>query len=119
MDNPVSESSVPKTGVRTRSYAIRFPFTAEAELLEIESGDRADGVTADISLGGCFVYTNRPLPLNTRTKITLTRKDQVVEAIGVVRTVKPNVGMGIEFIGIEEPSSDMLYRWIYQLRHSH
>jgi PilZ domain-containing protein len=102
--------------VRDRRYAIRYPFAADVELLDLESGARIEGVTSDLSLGGCFVCTSRPLTINTRTRVTLKRKDQIVEALGVVRIVKPRIGMGVEFIDIEPPYNTVMSRWIEQLR---
>jgi hypothetical protein len=46
----------------------------------------------------------------------MTRKDQVVDALAVVRIVKPRIGMGIEFLDVEPPSDQVLFRWIDQLR---
>ena len=40
------------------------------------------------------------------------RKDQTVEALCVVRVVKPRIGMGVEFIDIEAPYGECLARWI-------
>jgi hypothetical protein len=45
----------------------------------------------------------------------LTRKDQRVEALGVVRIVKPRIGMGLEFIDVESPYLEVLRRWVEQL----
>ncbi|SRR5208283_4170075 len=106
------------SGVRDRRYAIRFPFAADAELIDLESGKRADGVTSDLSLGGCFVCTSKPLPLNARARMKLTRKGQVLEALVVVRIVKPRIGMGIEFFDVEPPNNEILAEWIDSLRRS-
>jgi PilZ domain len=100
--------------VRDRRYCIRYPFAANVELLDMESGTKADGVTSDISMGGAFICTSRPFPSNARIRITLTRKDQRVEALGVVRIVKPRIGMGIEFIDVESPYIEVLRRWVEQ-----
>ena len=104
------------SGVRDRRYTIRYPFAADAELLDLESGTRIEGVTSDISLGGCFICASKPFPLGTRTRITLTRKEQLVEALAVVRIVKPRIGMGVEFIDVEPPYDEKLSRLIEQLR---
>jgi hypothetical protein len=104
------------TGVRDRRYAIRFPFAADAELIDLESGKQVDGVTSDISLGGCFVCTSKPLPMNARARMKLVRKGQVLEALVAVRIVKPRIGMGIEFFDLEPPYNDMLIAWIDALR---
>jgi len=102
--------------VRDRRYAIRFPFAADVSLIDLESGATADGVTSDISLGGCFICASKPLPLKSRVRVKLTRKDQTVEALGVVRVVKPRIGLGVEFLDLEQPSYATLERWIDQVR---
>jgi hypothetical protein len=111
-----SNSGSRNMAVRDRRYAIRFPFAADVSLLDMESGATSDGVTSDISFGGCFVCTSKPLPLKSRVRVTLTRKDQKVEALGVVRVVKPRIGMGVEFLDLEQPSYAALERWIEQQR---
>jgi PilZ domain len=116
MDDRTTKGQSTKTGVRDRRYAIRFPFAADVNLIDMESGTRSDGVTSDLSLGGCFVCTSRPLPVGTRIRIALTRKNQTVEALAVVRIWKPRIGMGIEFIDVEGTHQDVLCRWIDQVR---
>ena len=116
MDNRTTKGPSPKAGVRDRRYAIRYPFAADVELIDLETGERASGVTSDISLGGCFICTSKPLPLKSRARLTLSRKGQVVKGLAVVRIVKPRIGMGIEFIDIEQPCHDLLSKWIDQLR---
>jgi hypothetical protein len=101
--------------VRDRRYCIRYPFAADAELLDMESGAKAEGVTSDISMGGTFICTSKPFPSNARVRMILTRKDQRVEALGVVRIVKPRIGMGLEFIDVESPYLEVLRRWVGQL----
>lgn len=115
MDQPTANGHPRTLSVRERRYAIRFPFAADAALIDLDSGARAQGVTSDISRGGVFVCTSRPAALKARVRITLTRKDQAVEALGVVRIVKPKIGMGVEFIDVEPPYDETLSRWIEQL----
>jgi len=85
MDDRTSKGDTRGSGVRDRRYCIRYPFAADAELLDLESGAKAEGVTSDISMGGAFICTSRPFPSNARVRVTMTRKDQKVEALGVVR----------------------------------
>ncbi len=114
--SPVSQSRL--SGVRDRRYTIRYPFAADAELIEMESGKQVTGVTSDISLGGCFVCTSKPLPVNSRARLRLTRKSQVLDTIVVVRIVKPRIGLGIEFFDLQPPNDQMLTAWIESLRRS-
>ncbi len=118
MDDRTLKGDARGLSVRDRRYCIRYPFAADAELLDLESGAKTDGVTSDISMGGVFICTSRPLPSNSRLRITLIRKDQRVEALGVVRIVKLRIGMGIEFIDVESPHHEVLRRWVDQLTKS-
>jgi hypothetical protein len=112
-----SGSPAPRlSGVRDRRYTLRYPFAADAEVFDLETGKVAEGVTSDISMGGCFVCTSKPLPVGTRARLRLTRKDQVLEALVVVRIVKPRVGMGIEFFDVEPPHDQLLAGWLETLR---
>jgi hypothetical protein len=116
MNDRTADGVSQKVSVRDRRYAIRFPFAADAVILDLESGARSEGVTSDISLGGCFVCTSKPLPVKTRARVTLTRKGENVEALAMVRIVKPRIGMGLEFIDVETASTGVLNRWLEQLR---
>jgi hypothetical protein len=116
MENRSTKGPSPKTGVRDRRYAIRYPFAADIELIDLETGSQATGVTSDISLGGCFICTSKPLALKARVRVILSRRGQTVQGLAVVRIVKPRIGMGIEFIDVESSGHEILSRWIEQLR---
>jgi hypothetical protein len=113
------ERSVPFTrvsGVRDRRYTIRYPFAADAELIDMESGKQVAGVTSDISLGGCFICTSKTLDPGTRARLRLSRKGQILDCLVVVRIVKPRVGLGIEFFDFDQANNDVLNAWIDFLR---
>jgi hypothetical protein len=116
MTDRLSDRLSQKVSQRDRRYAIRYPFAADADVLDLESGARADGVTSDISLGGCFICTSKPLSVKSRTRVTLTYKSQTVEALAMVRIVKPRIGMGLEFIDVEASATSVLARWLESLR---
>src|SRR5260370_37909933 len=118
MDDRTLKGDARGLSLRDRRYCIRYPFAADVELLDLEGEANTEGVTSDSSMGGAFVCTSRPLPSNARLRITLIRKDQKVEALGVVRIVKPRIGMGIEFIDLESPHHEMLRRWVDQVSKS-
>lgn len=102
--------------VRDRRYAIRHPFAADAYAIDLETGSSCEGVTSDLSMGGCFFCTSKPLPTGCRIRLTLTRKEQVVKALCAVRVVKARVGMGLEFLDLEGTSQATLERWLEALR---
>ena len=116
MDEHVKKGGSRSLFVRDRRYAIRYPLAADATFIDLETGVSAEGVTSDISMGGCFVCTSKPLPTGCRSRLTLRRKDQVVQALAAVRIVKPRVGMGIEFFDLEPPNPQILAGWLDSLR---
>ena len=118
MDERTSRGDARNISIRDRRYCIRYPFAADVELLDLESGSRTEGVTSDISMGGAFICTSKPPVSNSRLRITLTRRNEKVEALSVVRIVKPRIGMGVEFIDVESPYQEILMRWVDQLRKS-
>jgi len=115
MDDRTLKGDSRNVSVRDRRYCIRYPFAADVVLLDMESGSRIEGVTSDISMGGIFVCTSKPLPSNSRVRVSLERRQQKIEALGVVRIVKPRIGMGIEFMDVEQPYHDILRQWVDQL----
>lgn len=116
MNERTADSLSQKASVRDRRYAIRYPFAADTIVLDLESGARSEGVTSDLSLGGCFICTSKPFVVKTRARVTLTYKGENVEALAMVRIVKPRIGMGLEFIDVEPASTAIFSRWLEQLR---
>jgi PilZ domain len=104
------------SGVRDRRYTIRYPFAADAELIDMETGKQVTGITSDVSLGGCFICTSKSLPSNSRARLRLTRKDQVLDTLVIVRIVKPRIGLGVEFFDLEPPNDRVLANWIESLQ---
>lgn len=102
--------------VRDRRYAIRYPFAADADMIDLATGSRSQGVTSDISMGGCFVCTSRPLGVRARLRLTLTRKNQKVNILASVRVVKPRIGMGLEFLDLDANSHATLLSWVENQR---
>ena len=118
MDDRTSSDESRSLSLRNRRFCIRYPFAADVIVLDLETGSKTEGVTSDLSMGGVFVCTSKPVPSNTRVRLTLTRKDQKLEALGMVRIVKPRIGMGIEFLDLEQPHYGVLRRWVEQLSKS-
>jgi len=111
-----SAAASPALGVRDRRYAIRYPFDADADSLDLETGVRTSGKTTDISFGGCFIRTNRPLPPGTRMRLWLTKNKRTIEVLARVRSVKPGIGMGIEFVDLDTAACAVLQSWFDALR---
>jgi hypothetical protein len=102
--------------VSNQRDAIRYPFAADTVALDLDTFMQTTGVTSDLSMTGAFVCTNRPLSPRARVRVTLQRKDEKVSALGLVRSVKAKVGMGVEFLQVERDDMELLGRWVDQLR---
>ena len=111
-----SATRTKESQLRGGRYIPRYPFTADAEIVDLKSGTRVRGVTSDLSLVGCFVCTRRLLETGTRIRLTVTRKGQNVTTPAVVRVVKPGTGMGIEFLDLDQNSNKTLLAWFESLR---
>lgn len=95
-----------------RRYAIRIPISLEAEIMNLETGMRLKGTTTDLSVGGCFVSASRPFSRGCRVRAFLNHQGERIEILAAVRTVRDRVGMGIEFLDLDEASHAILRRWI-------
>lgn len=101
-----------KSGLRDRRYAIRYPFAADAEILDLKSGTRLKCVTSDLSMGGCFVCARRPLNVGTRVHFNLNYERQTLRGVAIVRVCQPRTGMGLEFQDFDWESMKILTAWI-------
>jgi len=64
------------------------------------------------------VCARRTLEVGARVHGTLTHESQKVKMLAVVRVVKPQVGMGLEFLDMDPDSRAILLAWIDNLRKS-
>ena len=93
-------------------HRIQFP-------LDIQD-DRGGGAhmqtsATDISGRGCYVETLLPFPLGTPVQITFWMDSEKIRTVGMVRTSDPGVGMGIEFVGLDETAQQRFQRLIENL----
>ncbi len=62
----------------------------------------------DIGGRGCYVETLLPLQLGTKVNITFWVESEKVQTSGIVRTSDPGVGMGIEFMALDNAVQEWL-----------
>jgi hypothetical protein len=105
--------------VRDRRYSIRYPFAADKGDAGIGIRESRDGLTSDLSLGGCFVCARCTLEIHARVRGTLEHENQKVKMLAAVRVAIPKVGMGVEFLDIDPDCNATLLAWIENLRKSH
>jgi PilZ domain len=66
----------------------------------------------DIGGRGCYVETLVPLPLETQVIISFWIDSDKIVTKGIVRTSDPAVGMGIEFMALEEQIQHRLQEYL-------
>lgn len=82
-----------------RRLKVKFPL----ELRDERGGGPAMQTnTADATGRGCYVESLVPLPLGTKLTITFWIDSEKIATGAAVRASDPGVGMGIEFIGLDE-----------------
>jgi CheY-like chemotaxis protein len=79
--------------------APRYHFSGAVELTDLESGRTMVALVRKLSLYGCFVKTDKSLPMGRRVTLTITDSGAYFSAIGRVAN-QANNGVGIEFTGI-------------------
>jgi c-di-GMP-binding flagellar brake protein YcgR len=97
--------------------AMRRPFAAKAEVVEVESEKQVLCVTGDLSVFGCFVETPTPFPRGTKVRIRINHRGATFVALGLVSNVR-SAGMGIRFSTVEPAHQQTLENWLGQLRAS-
>ena len=100
---------------RERRQFQRFPFNADAEVAESESGTKIRGRVTDLSLTGCYVDTLSPFLASTAVHIKIVRETQVFEAQAKVTYCKLGRGMGVAFVSAQPEHKTLLGSWIVEL----
>jgi hypothetical protein len=110
-----AEPSAALAGADRRTHP-RYEFTAAVEVIAAESGARIETRVRDLSQQGCYVDTNKPLPLGTGTDVRITKGTQLFEARGRVVYSRVGKGMGLVFTAIEPGQRGSLETWLAESR---
>jgi len=96
----------------------RFPCDAGVEVRP-ENGKFGNwGTLADISVGGCYIYTFSPLPIDTTVVLNIKARDTEISVVARTVTFHPGVGMGVEFKGfVQEEGAVRLKTLLDVLEH--
>lgn len=97
-----------------RRHFQRFPFNADAEVVELASGTKIKGRVTDLSLAGCYVDTLSPFLGSMAVHIKIVTEGQVFEAQAKVTYCKLGVGMGLAFVSARSEHKKLLGSWIVE-----
>jgi PilZ domain len=93
----------------------RYPVATQAEVIEPLSNLRLVAHVTEISLNGCFVTVEQPLPRHSVFQVRMTHEGEPLEAWARVVYVQAGKGMGASFLKIEEKPLGLLRSWLAQL----
>src|SRR5713226_2006968 len=110
-----AEPPVVLAGTDRRTHP-RYEFAAAVEVIAPESGARMETRVRDLSWQGCYVDTNKPLPLGTVTDVRITKGSQLFAAHARVVYSRVGKGMGLVFTAIEQEQLRTLETWLAESR---
>jgi len=90
----------------------RFPFVAVANITERESGGELVTQVSEISVNGCYVDEQHPLPSGTVVTLKIFANSEVFEATAKVLYAHTNLGMGLVFEDVSIRSGVVLREWL-------
>jgi len=93
----------------------RYPFAADIEVIDVQSGAQIKGRVKDLSLSGCGVVTVAPFAKGTRVRIKLFHGGGYIPALGTVIYGRQELGMGIMFTTVEAEDQRILAGWVAEL----
>jgi hypothetical protein len=64
--------------------------------------------TRDVSVGGVFLYSDDPRPLNDAVDLTIKAETRTIRARGLVVHHLPDVGFGVQFLELTDADGDRL-----------
>jgi hypothetical protein len=97
---------------RTRE---RYPYTVIVEAEEIGSGMRIIASSGDLSMGGCYVETTSPFPVESTVKLHLVKEGASFDAVAKVVHSKTGIGMGLFFNHAGANQLWVLEKWLGEL----
>lgn len=93
----------------------RYDFTAEIEIIDLQSGVRITAHTSDFSRGGCYVDMFSPLPKDVVVNIRVTKWQQTLETQAKVAYSSIGMGMGLMFGVLATRERALVETWLTQL----
>jgi len=98
-----------------RRRAVRYPFTAAAEIIDLSSHARVTGRSSDLGLGGCYIDILSPFTAGSLVRVRLEREKKVFEAMATVSYAQQSFGMGLAFTEVKPEHQVVLQSWIAEL----
>ncbi len=94
----------------------RYPFSPEAEAVDMRAHTRVSGRLSDIASLGCYMDTICPFPAKATIALTILKGQQSLKVEAEVVYSQIGIGMGMQFTAAEPDQLRVLEKWIEELR---
>jgi hypothetical protein len=94
----------------------RYPFSAGIEILDEQTNSHTTSQVRDLSLGGCYVETQDPLPVGKQVLMEIYTDTEFLEARATVAFLESQ-GMGLAFSDMQPHFASVLSKWLAQSIH--
>jgi hypothetical protein len=111
---PASDVNKPVDSTDRRK-TVRFTVSASADMVELLTRTRLSGRASDLGVGGCYIDTMTPFPLDTSLVVNLTSENHSVRAMAKVVYSRIGMGMGLAFAEITPTQRGNLTSWLREL----
>jgi hypothetical protein len=101
--------------VKERRSSVRYPFTAAADVVDMEAAARLSARTSDLGRGGCFIDTVSTFPVGTTVSLRVTSEGKSFEGRARVVYEAVGMGMGLAFTAVEPDQLWVLEKWLGRL----
>jgi PilZ domain len=93
----------------------RYPFIADAEVVESRTKACLVARVSEIGLKGCYIDLLNPLPAGLSISVKIFKGNQTFEEEGQVVYTHPAMGMGVVFTRMNPDHKKVLEGWIQNL----
>lgn len=90
----------------------RYPFVAMVKATDLASGTHLNGITTDLSGGGCCVVTREPFSRGIQILLEITKKGISFVTRATVAYSLPGQAMGLAFQEIAPNQMSILGDWL-------
>jgi hypothetical protein len=101
-----------ESNASTGKRPARYPFTAKVRATDLASGTQLDGITRDLSEGGCCILTREPFTRNTRILLEITKNGISLVTPASVAYSLTAQAMGLAFLGVPPDQMSILAGWL-------
>jgi hypothetical protein len=104
---------VPLESTSTGKRAPRYPFVARVKATDVVSGEQVEGLTTDLSHGGCGVATRRaPFSPGTQVLLEIAKNGVSLRTDATVIYNAKDLVMGLRFEEMPSDQAAILAGWI-------